>query len=262
MFDQDAGQIRGATEASFEVYLYPPTAVPPMPSWEAFGGCETLDAGNGHIGASDRHAMKPAADESGRTTNEASLADQARQSFEAGRTQGFEQGRAAEREALAASLKAKEQIRAEQVAHLAEIFNLERNRYFAAVEPEIVKLALAIAARILRREAQMDPLLLTGAVRVALGQLSASTEVRLRVPAAELDLWSDTIAHLPRLAARPTVLAGEGMRLGDCRLETELGNVDLGLRAQLGEIEHGFFDRATASPPPPKPTHVSEDMSE
>ena len=48
----------------------------------------------------------------------------------------------------------------------------ERDRYLHAVEHEVVKLALAVAARILRREAQMDPLLLTGAVRVALGQLS------------------------------------------------------------------------------------------
>ena len=59
----------------------------------------------------------------------------------------------------------------------------ERDRYLHAVEHEVVELALAVAARILRREAQMDPLLLTGAVRVALGQLSGSTEVRLRVPA-------------------------------------------------------------------------------
>jgi len=34
------------------------------------------------------------------------------------------------------------------------------------------------------------------------------------------------------------------MRLGDCVIETELGSVDLGIRAQLGEIERGFFDRA------------------
>jgi hypothetical protein len=26
-------------------------------------------------------------------------------------------------------------------------------------------------------------------------------------------------------------------------METELGSVDLGVRAQLGEIERGFFDR-------------------
>jgi flagellar assembly protein FliH len=113
-----------------------------------------------------------------------------------------------------------------------------------SVEHEVVALALAVAARILRREAQMDPLLLTGAVRVALGQLSGSTQVRLRVPAAELDLWSEAMALVPNLAVRPTVIAGEGMRLGDCMIETELGSVNLGIRAQLGEIERGFFDRA------------------
>jgi len=91
----------------------------------------------------------------------------------------------------------------------------------------------------------MDPLLLTGAVRVALGQLSQSTRVRLRVPAGELGLWTEAMALLPNLALKPTVLAGEGMRLGDCLIETELGSVDLGIRAQLGEIERGFFDRAS-----------------
>ena len=68
-----------------------------------------------------------------------------------------------------------------------------------------MKLALAVAARILRREAQMDPLLLTGAVRVALGQLAGSSEVRLRVPAAEPDLWNETIALVPNLAMKPAV---------------------------------------------------------
>ncbi len=125
-----------------------------------------------------------------------------------------------------------------------ESFAQERDRFLHAVEHEVVELALAVAARILRREAQMDPLLLTGAVRVALGQLSGSTQVRLRVPPAELDLWTEAIALLPNLALKPAVLAGEGMRLGDCVIETELGSVDLGIRAQLGEIERGFFDRA------------------
>jgi flagellar assembly protein FliH len=108
----------------------------------------------------------------------------------------------------------------------------------------VVELALAIAARILRREAQMDPLLLTGAVRVALGQLTGATEVRLRVPAGELDLWTESMALVPNLGVRPMVVAGEGMRVGECLIETELGTVDLGIRPQLSEIERGFFDRA------------------
>ena len=93
----------------------------------------------------------------------------------------------------------------------------------------------------------MDPLLLTGAVRVALGQLSGSTEVRVSVPAADLALWTETLAVLPNLPIKPEVIAGEGMRLGDCVIETQLGSVDLGIRAQLGEIERGFFDRAAGT---------------
>jgi flagellar assembly protein FliH len=111
------------------------------------------------------------------------------------------------------------------------------------VEREVVRLALAVAARILRREAQMDPLLLIGAVRVALGQLSASSDVTLKVPASELDLWTEAMALLPNLPVRPAVVAGDGLRLGECMVETHMGTVDLGIRSQLGEIERGFFDR-------------------
>jgi flagellar assembly protein FliH len=172
------------------------------------------------------------------------LGEETRRSFEAGRERGWQEGRQAEHEALAAAQVAAEGERTRQAAELIEGFTEERDRYLQMVEHEVVKLALAVAARILRREAQMDPLLLTGAVRVALGQLSGSTQVRLRVPPAELELWTEAIALLPNLAVKPMVIAGEGMRLGDCGIETELGSVDLGIRAQLAEIERGFFDRA------------------
>jgi flagellar assembly protein FliH len=172
------------------------------------------------------------------------LAEETRRFFESGRERGSQEGRQAEREEQAASQAAAEQQRTRQAAGLIESFTLERDRYLQTVEQEVVKLALAVAARILRREAQMDPLLLSGAVRVALGQLSGSTQVRLRVPDLELELWTEAIALLPNLAVKPAVTAGEGMRLGDCVIETELGTVDLGIRAQLGEIERGFFDRA------------------
>ncbi|MGB7547812.1 MAG: FliH/SctL family protein [Terracidiphilus sp.] len=175
------------------------------------------------------------------------MAEESRRSFEAGRERGLQEGHQAERMAQAAAGAMEEKQRVEQVAEMIERFAQERDRYLHAVEHEVVELALAVAVRILRREAQMDPLLLTGAVRVALGQLSNSTQVRLRVPASELDLWTESIAIMPNLALKPEVVTGERMRLGDCMIETELGSVDLGIRAQLGEIERGFFDRAARS---------------
>ncbi len=172
------------------------------------------------------------------------LADETRKAFESGRERGKQEGLQAEREAQAKTVAAEHARYARQLADVVEKFAQERDSYLRAVEPEVVKLSLAIAARILRREAQMDPLLLTGAVRVALGQLAGSTQMQLKVPPAELELWTEAIALLPKLAVKPTVLAGEGMRLGECVIETEMGSVDLGIRSQLGEIERGFFDRA------------------
>jgi flagellar assembly protein FliH len=167
----------------------------------------------------------------------------AQRSFESGRARGREEGRQTESEAQAAALADEPERQKRQLGKLIVRFDEASERYLRAVEQEVVKLALAVASRILRREAQMDPLLLTGAVRVALGQLAASSEVRLLVPAAELELWREAIAHVPHLATKPQVTAGEGMRLGDCRIESQVGTVDLSVRAQLGEIERGFLDR-------------------
>jgi flagellar assembly protein FliH len=168
------------------------------------------------------------------------LAEETRKAFERGREGGRAEAREVERQDQANARQREEQRLAGAIAGFSEA----RDGYLNAVESEVVKLALAVAARILRRESQMDPLLLTGAVRVALGQLSAATEVRMRVPAGDLDLWREVIVHLPNLAVKPEVLASDQMRLGDCVVECSLGKVDLGIRSQLGEIERGFFDRA------------------
>jgi flagellar assembly protein FliH len=173
------------------------------------------------------------------------LAEESRRAFEAGRAGAFDE----QRKMLAAAQTEAGEREKHHRAALLESFQAERDRYLQQAEHEVVRLALAIAARILRREAQMDPLLLTGAVRVALGQLSASTEVLLRVPATDLALWTEAIALLPNLPVKPTVTGEDALRLGECLLETKLGNVDLGIRSQLGEIERGFFDRAPAPQP-------------
>jgi flagellar assembly protein FliH len=221
-----------------EIFEYPAAPEPPTPCWD---GVASISSATDTVAPRSPSRTRP----KGALDAEihAMEIEESRRIFAAGRERGLEEGRQAEREWHAAAFAAGEKRRAEQVAVWIAEFAQERERYLQAVEHEVVELALAVAARILRREAQMDPLLLTGAVRVALGQLSSSTEVLLRVPAEELELWTEAIAHVPNLTVRPTVVAGEGMRLGECALETKLGSVDLGIRAQLGEIERGFFDR-------------------
>jgi flagellar assembly protein FliH len=172
---------------------------------------------------------------------ERQLAEQERefaQRMEAARKAAFEEGREAE-----VSLRASTIQRVATMLNSAlEDFRNARDAYLAKVEREVVHLALAIAERILRREAQMDPLLLAGAVRVALGQLSETTEVRMRVPAAEYELWSEMINLMSTLPLRPQVIADHSLQAGECSLETVLGSVELGVKSQLAEIERGFFD--------------------
>jgi len=163
--------------------------------------------------------------------------------FEAGRQLGIGEGRKAEHDLWATRVQAESERHRQQLAELVRRFDSSCSQYLHEVEKEVVALALAIAARILRRESQMDPLLLTGAVRVALGQLSKTTQVRLRVPQVDSALWTEAIAHLPNLAVRPEIVADTELHSGDCLVETDLGGTDLGLRSQLAEIERGFFDR-------------------
>ncbi|HEY1803280.1 MAG TPA: FliH/SctL family protein [Terracidiphilus sp.] len=232
----------GIGTSEVEVLEYPacPGALPA--EWS--GWVETVD--NGAAGQAHGCGQGPKArgDSSGDAGNEN---DSAQRSFELGRARGREEGRQAEREAIDAARGAEAERQKRQLDALVTKFSEAGELYLREVEREVVKLALAVASRILRREAQMDPLLLTGAVRVALGQLAASSDVRLLVPAAELELWQESIAHLPHLSVKPVVAVGEGMRLGDCAIESHAGTVDLGVRAQLAEIERGFFDRAQAT---------------
>ncbi len=230
---------------TFEAYDYPAAAEVPLADWEGWGGgrSEFTREGGG------APAQSPGGNNGGGDSAlpvefEARLERETLRSFEAGRERGRLEGRAAELDGQAAAMEMDKRHFAERVTGLMEAFTEERDRYLRSVEHEVVKLALGVAARILRREAQMDPLLLTGAVRVALGQLASSTEVRLRVPEADLELWRQCVALLPNLAVKPQVIGGESMRLGDCVVETAMGSVDLGVRSQLSEIERGFFDRA------------------
>jgi flagellar biosynthesis/type III secretory pathway protein FliH len=241
---QQAASTSGAV-AHFEVFRYPAGLdAGPAGMWEGWAAPQELEPAKPEVAAPVVDHERLAAEARMRAEFDTRLGEETRRSFEAGREKGRAEGRQAEHEAQAGALAAAEQQRTRQAAELVESFGRERDRFLETVEHEVVELALAVATRILRREAQMDPLLLTGAVRVALGQLSNSTAVKLRVPPGDLDLWTEAITLVPNLAVKPTVLAGEGMRLGDCVVETELGSVDLGIRSQLGEIERGFFDRA------------------
>jgi flagellar assembly protein FliH len=134
-----------------------------------------------------------------------------------------------------------------QVTETIEKFAAERERYFAEVEREVVQLALAIAERVLHREAAMDTVLLRSAVRVALERVAGEGPVTLRVGAGGVAAWRGVLES-EQMVGAVDVVEDERLSNGDAVLETAVGRVDLGVGEQLKEIERGFFDLLAARP--------------
>jgi flagellar assembly protein FliH len=157
---------------------------------------------------------------------------------------GFEEGR---KKGL---LEAAESISTARagVAVTLEDFAGERELYYQRVEGEVVSLALAIARRVLHREAQLDPMMLKAVAHLALGKIAEGTSVRLRVNPQQAEAWQEVMNRQQGLKVKPVVVGDPGVSRADCLLETEVGSTDLSMGAQLEEIEKGFFDLLAARP--------------
>jgi flagellar assembly protein FliH len=148
------------------------------------------------------------------------------------RTQ-FEERLAGERTALAQALKE---------------FARERGVYYQKLEEETVRLALSIARKVLHREAQVDPLLLMGIVRVALEKIEGATGVSLVVHPQRAEEWRRYLAGCMDAAVLPEIVEDAAMGLAQCGLRTSMGTADLSVEMQLKEIEQGLMDLLAARP--------------
>jgi flagellar assembly protein FliH len=164
---------------------------------------------------------------------------------EAARQQGFAEGEREGRRAAGAEMEAEIAARVARerslITSTVEQFRGAKERYFVDVEQEVVKLALAIAARVLHREAQIDPLLLAGVVRVAMEKMADRSGVVVRVAGEDVAAWEGAF-HSMEASERPRVVEDARLARGECVLETTMGTVELGVKVQLEEIEKGFFD--------------------
>jgi flagellar assembly protein FliH len=126
-------------------------------------------------------------------------------------------------------------------------FVTQRDEYFARVEAEVVQLALAIATKILHREAQVDPMLLAALVKMNIDKMREGSTVTVRVGTGRGKRWHDYFAQQV-CPSQVEVIEDAELSDHDCLLETELGVANFGLDTQLKEIERGFFDLLALRP--------------
>jgi flagellar assembly protein FliH len=148
---------------------------------------------------------------------------------------------------LRKEFQAKSEAEAAKVRQALDHFRNEQKDYFSRVETEVVHLSLAIAAKILHREAQVDPLLVAALVRVAVDKLHAGSSVSVRVSPARAGKWTEYLAA-PQNGTTIAIVEDSNLDAEDCILETDLGSANFSIEAQLKEVEQGFFDLLAQRP--------------
>jgi flagellar assembly protein FliH len=123
---------------------------------------------------------------------------------------------------------------------IAELASM-RKRVRAEAEDDAVKLAIAIARRVLYRELSTDPEAILGLVKAAFGKLNARETHRLRISPADAVVVQEHRAKLqipPRLEIAPD----GSLTQGSVIFETSRGDLDASIETQLAEIDRGLTD--------------------
>ena len=164
--------------------------------------------------------------------------------FEKGRQQGLREGEQALGKQVAQAVSA-ERIR---VSKAIEEFQQSNSEYYSKVEDQIVHLALGIAAKILHRESQVDPLLVAALVRLATENLKQGSTVQVNINPQEIRDWQSYFEQDGNGRVKIELVEDSTLSLGECIVHSEVGTAALGLDAQLKEIERGLFDLLAQRP--------------
>jgi flagellar assembly protein FliH len=150
---------------------------------------------------------------------------------------GTREGEAAGRARAAAELQPVIDRLGRSIDELAGL----RARLRSEAEADLVKLSLAIARRVLRRELAIDPEALHGLVLAALEKLQGQEICRVKVHPSHAALVTECLRQIVT-GAPVEVIPDPSREPGAIVFETARGNLDASVESQLQEIERGLVD--------------------
>ena len=147
----------------------------------------------------------------------------------------------------------------EQLEDQIEVFGREREEFFRAAEPELAKLAVEIARKILKKELAQDSEAVLSVVRSALTRVR-DREVRVRVNPSDLECVRgarESFLGDESGAADLEISPDRRVGVGGCIIETPSGNLDCRIETQLDliaaaleSLPEALLDDATGSQGP------------
>ena len=155
---------------------------------------------------------------------------------EAARQEGFRQGlaagEAAGREQLSQSLADLERLAGEMQA--------AQERYWQEIRPELVRLAMAVAGRIVREEIGLRPEVLEGILDEALAEGRELGRLTLRLHPADYGVLFARLQGKTQNGEPLEVRPDAGLSPGDLVVEGENGTVDARISRQLERLERSL----------------------
>ena len=169
---------------------------------------------------------------------EPNIAQQLDQKLREGREQGMSEALTHARREAEAKVHAVVEQLSRTIAGLAET----RQQVREEASPEIARLAIAIAARILNREITVDPDAIHGLVAAAVSKLQARECSRVMIHPSFEAAIRRSLANL-NVRGKMEIVSDPSLQPGEVRFETAQGQLDASIETQLREIERGLADR-------------------
>lgn len=164
---------------------------------------------------------------------------------------GYAQG---ERAGEAAAGQRNEAMVRRLVATIEEIASL-RAGMMRTTERELVRLAVAMAERIVRREVDVDAELLTAMARVAIDRLGENVAATIHLNPADHEAMMAARKGEP-FAGAVQVVADPLVGRGGCLVKSAFGVVDAGIDTQIREMSQALLGDEAAAPAEAKPHGV------
>jgi len=150
--------------------------------------------------------------------------------------------RAAHEAGHAAGTQAAEREMSELLAtmrNLIEMARAERHKIIESAEPELVKLAMGIAERVLHQQIALDRNVVVEMAKVAISRLIERDSVTVRVNPADLERMREHREDVLAMGDVKNVRIIEDQRVdrGGVVVETDAGSVDARVQTQLAEVK-------------------------
>ncbi len=171
------------------------------------------------------------------------LRSQMQREVKAAHHQGVQDGQRAAEQRLSGEVTA---MRAQLLQSLTEVARA-RQDVLAHADGDLVRLAVAIAEKVLNRQLQTDPDALRGIVHAALERLAGRAAHAVRMHPGDIEIVDKALREVQPTGFR--LLPDPTLPKGSLLFDTDFGVLDASIATQLEEIERGLADRLQRSSP-------------